>query len=281
MKSRASWKGHPIHPMLIVFPLGLWIGSFVADVLYLIHEDPFWYRAAWYAMLGGLLGGAAAAVPGILDYFGSVNPRSEAKPLARLHAILNLSAIALYALNLWWRSGDSAASGAGWWAAFALSGVCVVGLGVSGWLGGQLVYGSQIGIRSVQVNWQRTIYGPSLSGEAGEYVEVARADELGIGQMKHVVLNGTWIAIARAEDGYFAIDETCTHRGAPLCDGVLVGHMVQCPWHGSRFDVRTGEVLAGPADRPIPTFPLRVEKSSIQVQAPAGKAAATADEETS
>jgi nitrite reductase/ring-hydroxylating ferredoxin subunit len=78
------------------------------------------------------------------------------------------------------------------------------------------------------------------------------------------------MAIARTGEGFHAIDEVCTHEGGPLCDGTLVGTMVQCPWHGSRFDVRTGAVEAGPARTPLRTFPVRVEGGRVMVEAPEG-----------
>jgi uncharacterized membrane protein/nitrite reductase/ring-hydroxylating ferredoxin subunit len=268
VKSAASIEGHPIHPMVVAFPIAFWLGSFVADIVYLSQRDAFWYRASWYAMAAGLAGALIAAIPGGIDYFKSVAPHSVGKKTALLHGLLNLSLSGLYAFNLWWRSGEDALTGSDWWVAFGLSIAGVAVLGVAGWLGGDLVYKCEIGIEKFQVNSQETIYGPSLKGESGAFVEVAKAGELGVGQMKHVTINGAWIALVRTNEGYFAIDEICTHEGAPLCDGVLMGHVVQCPWHGSRFDVRTGKVLAGPAEVSIRTFEVRNAGGSIRVQAP-------------
>lgn len=270
MKSTASFRGHPIHPMLVVFPLGFWIGSFLADLAFVWLGDPFWYRVSWYLIAAGIVGAVAAAVPGVVDYLRSVTPYSGCKPIARTHGLVNGGVTALYALNLWWRAGEGAVAGGAWWIAFAASLVGVAALGYSGWLGGHLVYNCEIGRQQTQVGGQPTIYGPSLTGPRGEFVEVARTDELGTGQMKHVLLNGAWVGLAHTAQGYFAFDEICTHKGGPLCDGVLMDHTVQCPWHGSRFDVRSGRVLAGPATAPIHTFETRVEGASVRVKAPLG-----------
>lgn len=270
MKSAASLKGHPIHPMLVVFPIAFWIGALVADLAYVWFGDPFWYQLAWFLIAGGLAGAVAAAIPGAVDYFHSVTPYSGCKPIARRHALLNLALIGLYGLNLWWRTDGAAVAGGRWWTALAASALGNVLLAYSGWLGGHLVYNCEVGRQQTQVGGQPTLYGPSLKGKAGELVEVARTGEIGEGQLKHVRVNGAWVGVAHTHEGYFAFDEICTHKGGPLCDGVLVGTTIQCPWHGSRFDVRTGEVRAGPATARIGTFELLVDGSAIKVRAPRG-----------
>jgi nitrite reductase/ring-hydroxylating ferredoxin subunit len=60
--------------------------------------------------------------------------------------------------------------------------------------------------------------------------------------------------LGRTEEGYVAFDDRCTHRGGSLAGGVMIGGVVQCPWHGSQFDCRRGAVNAGPAEEPIATY---------------------------
>ena len=79
--ARAKIMGHPIHPMLVVFPIGLYIISFVFDLVYLSAGDPFWFRMAYWTMLGGLVGNVAAAIPGFLDYL-TLPPKTEARQIA-------------------------------------------------------------------------------------------------------------------------------------------------------------------------------------------------------
>jgi nitrite reductase/ring-hydroxylating ferredoxin subunit len=90
------------------------------------------------------------------------------------------------------------------------------------------------------------------------------SDELEIDQMKLLHVDGQRIVLARTEEGYVAFDDHCTHRGASLADGSMICGTVQCPWHGSQFDVRTGSVRAGPAEEGIGTH--RVEESGGEVR---------------
>ncbi len=133
--------GHPIHPMLIVFPIGLWIFSLVCDLVFFFQPDhPLWRGMAFYTMAGGWIGALAAAVPGFIDYLG-MSP-GAAKRMATTHMTLNLAVVVLYAINLWLRwTGD----GVGGWP-LVLSVLAVLLVAVSGWLGGHLVYVHGVGV---------------------------------------------------------------------------------------------------------------------------------------
>lgn len=93
---------------------------------------------------------------------------------------------------------------------------------------------------------------------------MAAGDELKVGQMKLLHVNGRRIVLGRTEDGYVAFDDHCTHRGGSLAGGTLACGTVACPWHGSQFDANTGKVMAGPAESPIRTY--RVEESAGRVR---------------
>ena len=84
--------------------------------------------------------------------------------------------------------------------------------------------------------------------------------------MKEVEVGGENICIVNVEGKYFAIGSVCTHEGGPLADGTLEGYEVECPWHGSKFDVRTGEVTNPPADTPEPVYEVKVEGNNILVK---------------
>ena len=79
-------------------------------------------------------------------------------------------------------------------------------------------------------------------------------------QMKEVEVNGEKICLANVEGKYYAIGNVCTHLGGPLAQGKLEGYEVQCPWHGSRFDIRTGKVVRPPAMRSEPTYEIKIEE---------------------
>src|SRR5919112_5813013 len=107
MASTASAGGHPVHPMLIPFPIALWIFSLVADLIYLWRDNPVWRDwIAFYALLGGILGAAAAAVPGIIDWLSIKDP--QVKKLADWHARLNVIALVVFAADFYLRTKGGA-----------------------------------------------------------------------------------------------------------------------------------------------------------------------------
>lgn len=270
MKSALSFRGHPIHVILVDFPIALWVASLLADGVYLWRGEAYWLQVARDLMAAGLAFAVLAALTGAVDYFKSVPPYSDARSTARNHGLLNGAVTLLYAFNLWWRLRAGVAGDGEWWIGFGLSVVAVGLLTYSGWLGGELVYRYHMGVRRVGVESRPTIYNGSVSAEPGSHVQAVREDELEPGQMKHVIVNGAWLVLARTEEGFHAFDGICTHEGGPLCDGALVDATVQCPWHGSRFDVRTGEVEAGPAKEALHTYAVRVEGGHVLVEAPEG-----------
>ena len=83
---------------------------------------------------------------------------------------------------------------------------------------------------------------------------------------KLVEAAGQRIALFKLSDGYYAIEDTCPHAGGPLSEGPLNVEVVTCPWHGSRFDVRTGAVLGPPAKRGVKSFPVRVTGDDVEVE---------------
>jgi nitrite reductase/ring-hydroxylating ferredoxin subunit len=124
-------------------------------------------------------------------------------------------------------------------------------MSVAGWLGGTLVYRNQIGVDHRYADagkWQEKTLPPAAGGEA---VDVGAADDLEVNQMALLHVGDRRVVLARTEDGVVAFDDRCTHRGGPLSDGTLACGTVQCPWHGSQFDVRTGQPVHGPAEAPV------------------------------
>jgi nitrite reductase/ring-hydroxylating ferredoxin subunit len=99
-----------------------------------------------------------------------------------------------------------------------------------------------------------------------EYVKVATTDEVAPGQPKLVEVNGRRVALFNLDGNFYAIDDFCTHRGAPLSEGEVMGKDIQCPWHGAMFDITTGEVSGPPADVGVERFNVRVAGSDIEVE---------------
>lgn len=141
MASPASIGRHPIHPMLIVFPIGLWVFSLVCDVIYALGwGGAIWHDMAFYTMLGGIIGAILAAVPGFADFLSLSD--QPLKRVATAHMVLNLLVVALFAVNAWLRTESGTESR--WPLLLSMSGVVL--LGISGWLGGTMVYVHGMGV---------------------------------------------------------------------------------------------------------------------------------------
>jgi len=96
-----------------------------------------------------------------------------------------------------------------------------------------------------------------------DFVKVAETKDIQPTQMKAAEVAGEDICVANVDRKYYAIGNICTHVGGPLDQGTLEGYQVECPWHGSKFDVRTGEPTKPPAKKPEPTYEAKVEGDNI------------------
>ena len=234
--------------MLIPFPFAFLAGAFLFDLAGRITRNQDLSQTGRHLTVAGIGAGLLAAVPGIVDYFESVPPRSSAKDRATKHAISNVTGLALFAASLFSRRGKGRATAGTLTAQAAGVGM----LGVGGWMGGTLVYRNQIGV-------------DHRYADAGKWREDSTED-LQVNQMALIHADGERVVVARTEEGYRAFDDRCTHRGGPLSDGVLICGTVQCPWHGSQFDVTTGAVKCGPAERNIATYPLLDSGHGVSVR---------------
>jgi uncharacterized membrane protein len=134
MRTPASIAGHPIHPMLVPIPIGLWIFSLVCDLILAGgSSNPAWATVALYTMGGGIVGALLAALPGLIDLL-SLPPGPRKTALT--HMAINLTVVALYAINFWMRLQAPQAPGKLMWLSVLAIGLLVI----SGWLGGKMVY---------------------------------------------------------------------------------------------------------------------------------------------
>ena len=150
MRTPASISGHPIHPMLVTLPIGLWIFSLVCDLFFVFGAGaPVWNTVALYTMAGGIAGALLAAVPGFIDLLSLPH---EPKKTALIHMAINLTVVVLYAVNLWLRiSAPADLTGPIW-----LSAVSVGLLAISGWLGGHMVYLGGVAVSGVNESQKPT-----------------------------------------------------------------------------------------------------------------------------
>lgn len=249
MRSFASVRGHPLHPALIPFPFAFLMGAFVAHAAAVVTDNSSLWATGGYLTIAGIATGAVAALPGLLDYLRTVPPRSSGKRRATKHMLTMLAVIAAFAVSLAFRSGVNPI---GEGVVLLLQGAGSILLGIGAWMGGTLITRNQISVDhryAFAGKWSET----RITG-AGSTIVGARHDELKPNQMKLLIVDGQRIVLARTDDGYAAFEDRCTHRGASLADGAMICGVVQCPWHGSQFDAKTGVVRAGPAKEPIRTY---------------------------
>ena len=259
MRSKAVWRGHPLHPMLIPFPFAFLSGAVLFDLGGLIAGNERFATTAHYLLVAGVATGLLAAAPGLVDYFLVVPPNSSGKRRATRHMLFNVSALTLFTLAFFVRT-DTAIVG---FLAMTLQLAGIAALSIGGWLGGTLVYRNQIAVDHRYARAGKWKEVRASEHEDGTYA-VGRVRDLQIDQMKLVRIDGRRIVLGRTSDGFVAFDDRCTHRGGSLADGVMICNVVQCPWHGSQFDVRTGSVQAGPAKQPIRSY--RVEEAAGSVR---------------
>ena len=100
----------------------------------------------------------------------------------------------------------------------------------------------------------------------GTFVRIAKSDDIQPGQGRMFEVAGKRIALFNVDGGFYAIDDTCTHRGGPLSEGEISGKEVTCPWHGAVFDVTTGQVLRPPAPIGVSSYNIRVQGVDVEVE---------------
>ena len=231
------WLGHPLHPVLTDVPIGSWTAALVLDMA---EFDP----GADVAVKLGLIGAAAAALAGLTDWKETDGP---ARRVGVVHGLLNITAASLYNLSMVARGRRERQTGSTLaYCGFAIS-------LVSAWLGGNLVYGKQIGVN-------HTAGEPIPEG----WIEVAREDELRDGEPRRVMAGGIKVLVVKEAGKIHAIAEVCSHLGGPLADGKVEHGTVQCPWHESRFCLADGSVIDGPATHPQPRFETRVVDGHVE-----------------
>jgi len=235
-----TWFGHPLHPAIVVLPLGCWTTTMVLDLAGM--ED-----AADLSVQLGVLGAFAAAATGAAQW---QDTWGKARRLGFLHASLNLGTTAIYISSWMLRTQGARKTG-------VLLSSLGYGVGLfSAWLGGDLAYDLGIGVNHT-----------AFAEPPSDWTEVLNESDLAENTPRRVVANGVPIMVLRQGPEIFAIAATCSHLGGPLDEGQLADETVTCPWHGSVFSVRDGMVLHGPATMPQPDFDVRVQGGRIAVRA--------------
>jgi uncharacterized membrane protein len=142
MESRIKLAGHPVHPMLIVFPLGLLATAVIFDIIYLVSDRVIWTHAAYFMVGAGVIGGLAAAVPGWVDWM-AIPRGTRAKRVGLIHGVGNVIVLALFILSWLLRRPNPEAPPTGAIVA-ALAGMVLATF--TAWLGGELVDRLGVGV---------------------------------------------------------------------------------------------------------------------------------------
>jgi nitrite reductase/ring-hydroxylating ferredoxin subunit/uncharacterized membrane protein len=234
------WLGHSVHPALVLVPMGCWFGSAVLDA-----STPG--SAAARRLTGvGVLAAAPAALTGAAEW---LDTGGAERRVGTAHAIANDVAVTAFALS--WLARRRGANGVG-------LGLSIVGMGaiaVSGYLGGHLAY-----VRGVAVNTTAFQSGPT------DWQAVGRLDGMPDGVATRLDVEGPELVAVRDGDEVHVLEDRCTHRGGPLSEGEVIDGCVECPWHGSRFDLADGRVRRGPAAVAQPVYETRVVDGHVEVR---------------
>jgi nitrite reductase/ring-hydroxylating ferredoxin subunit/uncharacterized membrane protein len=233
------WAGHTMHPAVVLVPVGCWIGASVLDA------TGSGSVAARRLVGTGILGAGPAIVTGLAEW---VDTDGAERRVGVAHAIVNN--VALVAMVGSWLARRRGRTGVG----VALSTVGVAAVGAGGYLGGHLAY-----VRGVAVNTTAFQSGPQ------EWERLVRVDDLTPGVPARVVLDGLAYAVVSSVDGVDVLEDRCSHRGGPLSEGQVVDGCIECPWHGSRFRLDTGEVALGPGAVPQPVYATRVVDGWVEI----------------
>ncbi|RFM26334.1 DUF2231 domain-containing protein [Deminuibacter soli] len=259
MQSKANIKGHPLHPILIVFPVAFFTGTLFFDCWGAFSDHAPYFDTAYHLQVLGIFTALVAAVPGFIDYLRVVPPESSAKKRATSHGLLNIGMTIMFSIACIYRQSLNAHITV----LLLLETAGFACMAIAGWMGGTLVYRNQIAVHNLYAEagkWKE-----ELIDTPGKSFVVAASGELKVNQLKLVIINGKRIAIGKTAEGYVAFDDHCSHKGGSLADGAMICGTVQCPWHGSQFSVTTGAVKAGPAKEAIPVYPVSEHDGKVYV----------------
>jgi nitrite reductase/ring-hydroxylating ferredoxin subunit/uncharacterized membrane protein len=261
----------PLHPALVHLPIALFPLSVVFDAASRLVQRgnlPL-TQAAFVTLIAGLATALFAAIFGFVDYT-DIRDDHPGKKTATLHMGLNLVAVGLFAVSAGLRYSDLAETKTPV-GPFVLSLIGLAVLSYAGYLGGVLVYddGIAVGRHRRQSQLPPTTVVVRTNGQPAA---IANESELRSGETLRVEIDGIIAAVVRLDGEIYAFQEFCTHRFGPLSEGAFEGCEVICPWHRSRFDIRTGKVTAGPAKVDLRTFRTAVRDGKIWIDPP-GKSA--------
>jgi nitrite reductase/ring-hydroxylating ferredoxin subunit len=240
-----TWMGHALHPILTDVVIGSWTSATMLDLFGGEASE----RAAQRLVGIGIAAFPATAVTGWSDWADSEAVDDEVRRVGLVHAAVNGVALGLYAASLVSRRRGRRGLGV----ALALAGAGT--LSVGGHLGGHLAF--RLGVGVDQTVFDR---GPE------DWTQALPVDELEGSSPVCVQVGDTPVLLVRDGEEVLALHDRCSHRGCSLATGDVEDGTVTCPCHGSRFDLRSGAILQGPATAPQPVLEARTRAGRVEVR---------------
>jgi len=230
------WLGHPLHPALTDAPIGM---LFLVSVFDVIGQRD----AATVSLVLGLLAMLGAALPGLADF---ADTDGRARERAAVHGTVMVVALVGYLVSLVLRLGDGGSPAAAWAAGLSFA---VVILGA--YVGGDVAY-----VLGNMVN-RHAFRGAGTKWIVLEPAELEADGSIPIGRPIRAKLGINGLVLVNDGSRVLALHDTCAHGNGPLAEGRLHGGQLECPWHGSRFDLATGHVRRGPSVYDQPAYEVR------------------------
>ena len=243
------WLEAPLHPVMTDVPIGAWTTALVFDVLDLATGKKPLQHAADASLLFGTLGAFGAAATGLSDWRYLTG---GSRRMGVAHGLLNTIGLVLSIVSLVQRAtGRRNAARLTFLTGYSIS-------GMAAHLGGELSY--HYGLRVDRNVFEET--GPD------DFTPVLDENDLGPDDLRRIEVEEVGVLLSRSSDGRVcAIAATCNHFSGPLEQGEREGDTVVCPWHGSRYELCSGQVIDGPAVFPQSRYEARVRNGKIEVKA--------------
>jgi nitrite reductase/ring-hydroxylating ferredoxin subunit/uncharacterized membrane protein len=238
------WLGHAFHPAAVLAPLGCWVGAVVADLVGGRAAD----RMARAMVGAGMVAAGPAFASGAADW---LDTRKAEQRVGTVHAILNNLSLAAMATSWVLRGRGHRRAG------IVASSMGLGGTLAAGLLGGHLAYARGVGVSTT-----------AFQSGPDEWTALIDVDELDRHQPNATAVGGVgFVAVAvAADDAVHVLENRCTHRGGPLAEGTVADGCIECPWHGSRFALDDGRVVAGPASVQQPAYETRVVDGRVEIR---------------
>lgn len=238
--------GHPLHPILTDITITSWTLGLIFDVLGFTTRISVLAKAGDYLTGIGTMSAIPTALAGILDYS---TIKKKAAQYGATHGIMNGIAFYWYLRSLKSRIGSNKFSAI----IFSVLGLFFATAG--SWLGGELVYRHKVGVNHAP------------ESKLNEWTATIPLDDLSENEPVRVEAEGEPILLFRQGQKINAISAVCSHAGGPLDQGKVINTVcIECPWHQSVFDMRTGEIIHSPATTAQPQYAVRINNGKVEVK---------------